>query len=335
MPWDQAGLRKRVWSGEGFSKAEIAALLGGAAASEVLFGVADQVRAEFVGPVVHLRALIEFSNYCRNNCLYCGLRRQNKFLPRYRMAPEEIFRVAQAAAAYGFRTVVLQAGEDGGFPPRLLAEVVRELKALGLTVTLSVGELSREEYALLREAGADRYLLRHETADRKLFAKLKPDTTFERRYQCLLWLQELGYETGAGCIVGLPGQTKGSLADDILLMLGLKVPMAGIGPFIPHSATPLRDASPGSLELTLRVLALTRLVLPTANLPATTATSVAARGGREAALRAGANVIMVNVTPSVYRRHYAIYPGKWQVDKSVDPFAYWRERLKELGRRVS
>jgi biotin synthase len=329
---DVAALVKRA-AAEGITRGEIVSLLraeGEAAA--LLFAGADRLRAEVFGPVVHLRALIEFSNYCRNNCLYCGLRRGNRILRRYRMPPEEIVALARRAAGHGFRTVVLQAGEDPYYTPSLLAGVVREVKRLGVQVALSVGELARADYALLREAGADRYLLRHETADPGLFAGLKPDTSFKRRCRCLRWLKELGFETGAGPMVGLPGQTIGSLADDILLMRDLGVAMAGIGPFVPHPSTPLATAAPGSVFLTMKVLAVTRLCLPFANLPATTAVGAAAAGGREAALRCGANVVMPDITPLRYRQLYEIYPGKWRVDPREGSFARWQEHLKLLGR---
>lgn len=328
-------LVKRSFSGPPLTREEILCLLrAGEEEAEILFAAADRVRAKVFGPVVHLRAVIEFSNFCRNNCLYCGLRRENRRLSRYRMTAREMIRAAEEAASQGFKTVVLQSGEDPYWTPKRLAEVVKEIKKLGVAVTLSVGELTYEDYAFLREAGADRYLLRHETADPSLFAQLKPDSSLARRRQCLEWLKELGYETGAGCMVGLPGQSLESLAEDVLFMRELQVEMAGIGPFIPHPDTPLGKASPGSPFLTLKVLALTRLCLPYANLPATTATGVAQKGGREAALLCGANVVMPDVTPHHYRLLYQLYPGKAQADPHPNAFAYWQERLWALGRTV-
>ena len=262
------------------------------------------------------------------------MRRDNTRLVRYRMQEEELLAAARRAVELGFRTVVLQSGEGPWWSPRRLAGVIKEIKSWGVAVTLSVGELEYRDYLLLKEAGADRYLLRHETADPLLFAQMKPDTTMEKRQRCLWWLKELGYETGAGCIVGLPGQTLESLVEDLLFMQELQPEMAGIGPFIPHPDTPLAQAPPGSPLLALKVLALTRLILPGANLPATTATAVASRGGREAALLCGANVVMPDITPLSLRVHYEIYPGKGQADLEKDPYRYWQEKLESLGRVV-
>ncbi|MGO0122839.1 [FeFe] hydrogenase H-cluster radical SAM maturase HydE [Desulfothermobacter acidiphilus] len=302
--------------------------------NELLRAAADRVREKIFGPVVHLRAIIEFSNFCRNNCLYCGLRRDNRRLARYRMSEAELLEAAAAAVAQGFKTIVLQSGEDPLWPPQRLAPVVQEIKSLGVAVTLSVGELTYEDYALLRRAGADRYLLRHETSDPELFARLKPDSSLARRLQCLAWLKDLGYETGAGCMVGLPGQSMESIAEDILLMKELEVEMAGIGPFISHPDTPLGQEPPGSPLLALKVVALARLHLPYSNLPATTAAGVAQERGREAALTWGANVVMPDVTPHRYRLLYQLYPGKAEVDATANAFDHWQQRLLELGREV-
>lgn len=279
--------------------------------AEELFAAADAVRRTGVGDEVHLRAIIEFSNYCFQNCLYCGLRRDNKLLPRYRLDGRQIMAAVSEAVALGLKTVVLQSGEDIHYSAGVIARLVEEIKGkYDVAVTLSLGERRRQEYALWRQAGADRYLLKHETADAELFRRLKPDSRLEDRLRCLCWLKELGYQVGSGNMVGLPGQNVEALARDIILMRDLEVEMAGVGPFLPHQATPLRDAAPGSLDLTLKVLAATRLCLPWAHLPATTSLSTLFPEGRRLALGSGANVVMPNLTPPEVRGKYLIYPQK-------------------------
>ncbi|MEW5763025.1 MAG: [FeFe] hydrogenase H-cluster radical SAM maturase HydE [Bacillota bacterium] len=302
-----------------------------------LFRAADAVRAEYLGNAVHLRAVIEFSNYCVKNCLYCGLRRGNRRLARYRMTPEEILAAAGRARAEGYRTVVLQAGEDPAYKTAELARLVYRIKTeLDVAVTLSLGDLRRDAYRELRAAGADRYLLKHETADPALFARLRPGTTLAGRLERLSWLRELGYQVGSGNIVGLPGQAPETLADDILLLKECDVEMAGIGPFIPHPATPLGTCPPGSLDLTLKVLAVTRLLLPLAHLPATTAVATLHPAGRRRALLSGANVVMPDLTPAPYRRHYEIYPGKGApAGEGPNSFAWWEKELAGLDRTVA
>lgn len=306
-------------AGKRLGQPEIETLLG-AKGEQIrdLFAAADRMRRSGVGDAVHLRAIIEFSNYCRRNCLYCGLRRNNKTLPRYRLAEEDIMDAAGRAAGLGYRTVVLQSGEDPYYSAAGVARLVERIKARhDLAVTLSLGEHSREDYRLWRDAGADRYLLKQETADPNLFGYLKPDGSLEERLQCLYWLKELGYQTGSGNMVGLPGQDTATLARDIALMRDLDVEMAGIGPFLPHQDTPLRDAAPGRLETTLVTLAVARLCLPRAHLPATTALSTLAPESHRLALSCGANVIMPNLTPAGVRGQYLIYPQK--ADIKDDP----------------
>ncbi len=320
------------------SREEVALLLraeGEEAAA--LLRAADRVRAGYLGEKVHLRAIIEFSNYCGNNCLYCGLRRDNRLLFRYRMSLDEILAAARQARTAGYRTIVLQAGEDPAYSAGELARLIRRMKdELDVAVTLSLGDRSRSDYRRLREAGADRYLLKHETADPVLFARLRPGTTLEKRLERLRWLQELGYQVGAGNMVGLPGQTIETLADDILLLQELRVEMAGIGPFIPHPDTPLAGAPAGSLEMTLKVLAVTRILLPYTFLPATTAVATLAPDGRQRALQAGANVVMPDLTPPPYRRHYALYPGRNRpVGEGTASFAWWVQEMARMGREVT
>lgn len=302
-----------------------------------LFRTADEVRRRYVGDEVHLRGIIEFSNHCVRNCHYCGLRVQNRSLPRYRMTEDQIVSVAEAAASLGFiGTIVLQSGEDPAYDGPALAGIIRKVKKrTGLAVTVSVGDRPREDYALWREAGADRYLLKHETADTELFRRLRPGTTLDGRLECLRHLRELGYQLGSGNMVGLPGQTLSTLVDDLLLLRGLDVEMAGIGPFIPHPQTPLANAAAGSVGLTLCVLAVARLVLPWAHLPATTALATADHRGRQKALLCGANVVMPNVGPTEYRHLYQIYPGKAAINDDAETYLkHLAETVHSLGRTV-
>jgi len=279
----------------------------------LLFERAREVRDRYDGKEVHLRALLEFSNYCRRNCYYCGLRRDNKNLKRYRMSIEEIVDVAGEAVDLGFKTVVLQSGEDPWFTGERIAEIVGRVKKFNVAVTLCVGERDYNEYALWKEYGADRYLLKHETMDSLLYRKLHPDLdmTLGGRIECLKILKGLGYQIGSGNMIGLPGQSLESIADDILFMKEIEVDMAGIGPFIPHPNTPLSHVkNHGNAETVLKTLAILRLIMKTILLPATTALATIDPMGREKGLLAGANVIMPNITPFPYRVHYEIYPNK-------------------------
>jgi biotin synthase len=268
------------------------------------------IRKECVGDRVYLRGIIAFSNYCSRDCLYCGLRRGNTALKRYRMSPDEIEACARAARRLGIRTIVLQSGEDSGLGIEALCDMVRRVKALDGAVTLSVGERTYADYRSLKGAGADRYLLKFETSDEALFARLKPDSSYHARMRCLEWLRELGYQVGSGIMVGLPGQTPESIADDILSFEKLDLDMIGVGPFIAHPHTPLAGAPAVPIEQVLKAVALTRIVTRNTHIPATTATGSIDAAGRERALRAGANVVMPDITPPQYRSLYEIYPGK-------------------------
>ncbi len=240
-------------------KEELVQLLLGTS-PQGLFDAADQVRKQYVGDGVYLRGLIEFSSYCKNDCMYCGLRKSNMHAQRYRLSPPQIISTAQQAVALGYKTIVLQSGEDLWFDTDKLCAIVREIKKMDVAITLSIGEKSREEYAAYRAAGANRYLLRIETTDKNLYEKLDPQMSFENRVRCLQDLKELGYEVGSGSLVGLPGQTLESLADDLLFFKNLPVDMAGIGPFIPHPHTPLKnETTNGHFELSLKMMALMRL----------------------------------------------------------------------------
>ena len=266
------------------------------------------------GRHVFVRGLVEFANICRRNCRYCGLRAQNSKLVRYCMTPDEILATARDAVASGVDTIVLQSGEFD-MDVRGFAEIIASIAALGVAVTLGIGEQPAEHLALWREAGATRFLLKHETADPVLYTALHPGHTLDERVRSLKLLQSLGYETGTGFIVGVPGQKPETLADDILLAHDLHVAMCGAGPFVPQSDTPLGGEPHGSVEMTLRIMAVLRIVLPWANLPATTAlASLDPKQGQAQGLRMGGNVLMPSFTPRGHRAQYRIYDNKHRVD---------------------
>ncbi|MGE5417586.1 MAG: [FeFe] hydrogenase H-cluster radical SAM maturase HydE [Acidobacteriota bacterium] len=292
---------------------------------------ADRVRREWVGDQVQIRGIIEFSNYCTRNCHYCGINRNNLDVYRYRIPPEEIISTAKHAVEMGFKTIVLQSGEDFYYTGPMLAEVVREIKKLDAAITLSVGERSYEDYQMWRDAGADRYLLKFETSSSELYKNMHPGTGLAGRLAKLQELRELGYQLGSGMMIGLPGQTIDILANDIMVLKVLKLEMAGIGPFIPHPGTPLAEADNGSTDLTLKALALARLVVPWAHLPATTALCSLNKDGRQVGLNSGANVVMPNLTPLKYRKYYEIYPQKAEV---IDPPEKLYEDVKILIRQM-
>ena len=275
-----------------------------------IFKEADAVRKKYVGDGVHLRGLIEFSNICKCNCLYCGLQSLNKHVNRYRLSKSEILDIAKKGVDDGFKTIVLQSGEDEFFNTKLMCEIISEIKNLGVALTLSIGEKSFEDYKAFKAAGADRYLLRIETTDKNLYKKMHPYADFENRMRCLYDLKKLGYETGTGCLVGLPEQTIESLADDILFFKELDADMIGIGPFIPHPDTPLKNENNGSLYLAIKVMAVTRILLKDINIPATTAMESLRPDGRLLALQSGANVVMPNLTDDYHKKMYEIYPNK-------------------------
>lgn len=317
------------------NKEELILLLQDETNLDSLLNAANKVRQEYVGDEIHLRGLIEFSNFCKNNCLYCGLRRDNKNLPRYRMDEETIISLAAHAKEMGLHTVVLQSGEDLHFNTERMCRIVRGIKELGLALTLSIGEKTKEEYAAYKQAGADRYLIRIETTDKKLYADNDPGMNWEERAQCIRNLKALGYELGSGCLVGLPNQSLASLADDILFFKEVDCDMVGIGPFIPHPDTPLKNTEGKKLNLSLKVMALTRLLLPDINIPATTAMETLAPDGQTKALNGGANVIMPNVTLTDYRKFYQLYPGKtttgYTPDASLQKVI---DKIQSLGRTV-
>lgn len=270
-------------------------------------------RQSVYGTEVYIRGLIEISNICRNNCLYCGIRCGNPQCSRYRLTEEEILDCCREGYSLGFRTFVLQGGEDPYFTDDRLSSLIKTIKERypECAVTLSLGERSRESYRSLREAGADRYLLRHETADRTHYEKLHPtELSYENRMRCLRDLKELGYQVGCGFMVGSPYQTAAHLAKDLKFIEEFQPAMCGIGPFIPHHATPFAEYPAGSMELTLYLLSLLRLISPTLLLPATTALGTIHPEGRELGILAGANVVMPNLSPASTRKKYELYNNK-------------------------
>lgn len=313
-----------------FSKKEIIEILKDNENKEI-FSLADKIRKENVGDDVHLRGLIEFSNVCKQNCMYCGLQSKNKKLQRYRMSEDEIFSCVKNAIDLGYKTVVLQSGEDDFYTTEKLCRLIERIKTFDVAVTLGIGERSYDEYKALKDSGANRFLLRIETTDKKLYSKLHPNMEYENRVRCLKNLKELGYEVGTGCLVGLPNQTIESLADDILFFREIGADMVGIGPFISHPCTPLKDACNGDFLLALKVMSITRVMLPNLNIPATTAMETLHKNGRILALQSGANVIMPNVTDLKYRENYQIYPEKF-FDKDKSDI---EEKIKSIGRTIS
>ncbi len=314
---------------------------------EQLWSLADRVRHEYVGDAVHLRGLVEVSNFCARSCHYCGLRAANRKVERYRLEESDILECAHMAVGLGYGTLVLQGGEDDQLSGSWVARCIERIKTeTSLAVTLSLGERSDADLALWRDAGADRYLLRFETSDTQLYKKIHPDrgARVSDRIAILKTLKRLGYETGSGIMVGIPGQRSETIADDILLFQELDLDMIGVGPFIAHPDTPLGGAqapeleplvSP-SVEMTCKVLALTRIIRPDANIPATTAVATMdGLSGRAMALTRGANVIMPNLTPPRFRKLYAIYPGKaCSTEAAQRSDREIRQQLHLLGRQV-
>ena len=281
--------------------------------SELLRQRADETRQKYYGKKVFLRGLIEISSFCKNNCLYCGIRRDNKNAQRYRLSREEILSCCENGYELGFRTFVMQGGEDAFYDDRFMCDIISEIKNRypDCAVTLSLGERSAQSYKRMKEAGADRYLLRHETADVELYKKLHPNNmSLENRKKCLFKLKKLGYQVGAGFMVGAPFQTVENLVSDLRFLQDLQPQMIGIGPFIPHHDTPFADEKQGSLELTLRLLGIIRLMFPKVLLPATTALGTISPTGREMGLKTGCNVIMPNLSPVKVRKKYDLYDNK-------------------------
>ena len=305
---------------------------------EVLREAAQQTAQAVFGNKIYIRGLVEISSICKRDCRYCGLRRSNPNAVRYRLTPEQILSSCEKGYALGFRTFVLQGGEDGFFSDEVVCGIVREIKRRcpDCAVTLSLGERGDESFRRLYAAGADRYLLRHETADLAHYAKLHPDSmSGAERQRQLFALKQIGYQTGAGFMVGSPYQTAENLADDLLFLKKLQPQMCGIGPFIPHKDTEFRDFSQGSLELTLTLLAVIRLMHPRILLPATTALGTIHPQGRELGILHGANVVMPNLSPLEHRKDYAIYDNKICTgDEAAECIRCLSVRMKRIGYQI-
>ena len=301
--------------------------------------LARKVREEVYGNRIFIRGLIEFTNYCKNDCYYCGIRRSNKNAARYRLTKEDILHCCRQGYDLGFRTFVLQGGEDGYFTKERLANLIYEIKETypDCALTLSVGEKSEAEYRAFHEAGADRYLLRHETADKDHYRILHPEPlSLENRKHCLETLKKIGFQTGAGFMVGSPGQTPETLAEDFLFLKNLDPEMVGIGPFISHGDTPFRDKADGTLEDTLFYLALLRLMLPNVLLPATTALGTIHPSGRELGILSGANVVMPNLSPVSTREKYELYDNKICTgEESAQCRACLGNRMDSIGYEIT
>ena len=303
-----------------------------------VFSKARKVRHHYYGHDVYIRGLIEFTNYCKNDCCYCGIRKSNSNAERYRLTKDQILGCCQAGYKLGFRTFVLQGGEDGWFTDERMICIVRAIKKEfpDCAVTLSIGERSRESYQALFDAGADRYLLRHETFNSHHYSMLHPAVlTAENRQNALWTLKEIGYQVGAGFMVGSPGQTAEYLAEDLLFLEKLQPHMVGIGPFIPHHDAPFAGETAGTLELTIFLLGLIRLLLPKVLLPATTALGTIAPDGRELGILAGANVIMPNLSPADVRENYSLYDNKLCTGtEAAEARQELEERMRSIGYRI-
>lgn len=299
---------------------------------------AVSAREKVYGRDVYIRGLIEFTNYCKNDCYYCGIRRSNTCAQRYRLTQEEILECCREGWNLGFRTFVLQGGEDPYYTKERIADLVRAIKAQHpeCAVTLSVGEWDRAAYAEWKVAGADRYLLRHETADAGLYRHLHPEVqTLENRMRCLDDLKDLGYQVGCGFMVGSPGQTPEMMLCDLRYMQKLQPHMVGIGPFIPHKDTPFKDEPAGTAAMTLRLLAIIRLMMPDVLLPATTALSTVQGDGRLEGMKYGANVVMPNLSPQSVRKKYSLYDNKAATgEEAAESVARLRESMASIGFHV-
>ncbi len=305
---------------------------------EYLIGQAREVAQQQFGRGIFLRALIELSNVCRNDCLYCGIRRSNRHVARYTLTCDQVLDCCEQGYQFGFRTFVLQGGEWGEERSQWIADLIREIRQNwpDCAITLSLGEHPRETYALWRDAGADRYLLRHETHNERLYSLLHPrELTIQHRLQCLEWLKELGYQVGAGIMVGAPFQSLKAIVEDIQYLIDFKPHMIGIGPFISQSDTPLGRFPAGSVDLTARLYAIMRLAIPHALIPSTTAMATLASDGRCRGILAGANVVMPNLSPMENRSQYALYDNKAALGaESVQGIKLLEDELASIGYHI-
>lgn len=299
---------------------------------------ADKARRRVYGNKVFIRGLIEISNICKNDCLYCGIRKGNRSCQRYRLSEEDILTCCKEGYGLGFRTFVMQGGEDGFFTDEVMCSIIRKIKKSypDCAVTLSLGERSEESYRRLFEAGADRYLLRHETADKEHYGKLHPkELSFENRMECLRNLKKIGFQTGCGFMVESPFQASEQLAKDLKFVEEFSPEMCGIGPFIPHNETVFRDEKAGSCELTCYLLSIVRLIKPSILLPSTTALGTIDKEGREKGILSGGNVVMPNLSPLSVRKKYMLYEGKISTDEeAAENLARLKEKISAIGFEV-
>ena len=313
-------------------------ILNNDGADTFLFSEADKVRRDNYGDCVYIRGLIEFTNYCKNNCYYCGIRRDNKNAVRYRLTKDEILECCDKGYALGFRTFVLQGGEDISFSDKDICEIVYDIKNKfsDCAVTLSFGERSKDSYKDFYNAGADRYLLRHETANDEHYMKLHPENlSLKNRKECLFNLKEIGFQVGSGFMVGSPYQTMENILSDLRFLQDLKPDMIGIGPFLTHKDTPFSEFKNGSFNLTLKLISVLRLMFPYALIPSTTALGTIHPEGREMGLKAGANVVMPNLSPLRVRKLYTLYDNKIATDEeAAESVERLKKRVKNAGYRV-
>lgn len=331
----------KLYEERDLSTEEFMTLFRGGCREEIsgyLFEKAREVQQAVYGKKIFIRGLIEFTNFCKNDCYYCGIRRSNRNAARYRLTKEEILQCCRTGYDLGFRTFVLQGGEDGYFSREKILELIQAIKVRypDCALTLSIGEWDRKSYEEFYNAGADRYLLRHETADRYHYQQLHPKLmSWENRMRCLRDLKEIGYQTGAGFMVGSPGQKTEHLIKELKFLKELNPQMIGIGPFIPHKDTPFNSESAGNLEMTLFLLSVIRLMMPKVLLPATTALGTIADTGREQGILAGANVVMPNLSPRAVRKKYLLYDDKICTgDEAAEGLAHLRERLQNIGYEI-
>lgn len=306
--------------------------------NEYLRQSALKVRQEIYKNHVYIRGLIEISNICKNDCLYCGIRKSNKNCIRYRLKKDDILNCCRCGYELGFRTFVLQGGEDGYYSDNILTDIIKSIKDNypDCAVTLSLGERTKESYQKLFDAGADRYLLRHETANEEHYSKLHPsELTLANRLKCLKHLKEIGFQTGCGFMVGSPFQTIENIVEDLLFISEFKPEMVGVGPFIPHVETPFKNEKPGSADLTCKILSIIRLMLPNVLLPATTALGSIEKDGREKGILSGANVVMPNLSPENVRDKYMLYNNKLSSGaEAAESLSLLKESMNRIGYEI-
>lgn len=333
-------LAKKLISQKSLTHSEFVALIDGRneEVTELLRNEAVKLREEIYGKKVYIRGLIEISNICKNDCYYCGIRRSNQNCERYRLSPSDIYECCDEGYSLGMRTFVLQGGEDGFYSDEAVCEIVSHIKKEhpDCAVTLSLGERSKESYKRLYDAGADRYLLRHETANKEHYGKLHPQgMSYDERIECLYNLKETGFQVGCGFMVGSPFQTTENIANDLVFIKDFQPDMCGIGPFIPHKDTCFKDEKAGSIELTCFLLSVIRIIKPNLLLPATTALGSLHPEGREMGILSGANVVMPNLSPQSVRKKYALYDNKLSDGaESAQSIEALKERMSNIGYEV-